>query len=267
MQFVIQHNSINTKDLYTIKESVSNFPHHFISLIPFSREIVSDIEFVGRDYIPYGSTLLTTLISNGYNWKGLFFDLERFNYRASIKNRNDMLNDDMIVSVKDAIEFLRRNENKKDWFIRPSHDLKQFSGQVIEAVECANWLEDAMLCDSSGSYKLDESTDVVLSAPLNIQAEFRWFVVDNKVVSGSMYRCRNQFRKERIIDSDMIKEAQTFADKWLPSPCCVMDLALVDDEVKVIEFNCINSSGFYDNNIYDIFKSLYDYCIKEKIND
>lgn len=91
---------------------------------------------------------------------------------------------------------------------------------------------------------------------------FRWFIVGGKVISGSMYLCRGQFRKERIVDRELIKEAQIFADKWIPSLCCVMDLALVDNELKVVEFNCINSSGFYDTDIEAVFKSLYDFCVK-----
>jgi hypothetical protein len=57
----------------------------------------------------------------------------------------------------------------------------------------------------------------------------------------------------------MIDEAQELANKWLPDQCCVMDLALVEDELKVIEFNCINSSGFYDHDVDAIFKALWKY--------
>jgi hypothetical protein len=116
-----------------------------------------------------------------------------------------------------------------------------------------------MECQTSGTYKLEPETKVVLCEPKNIQAEFRWFVVDGKVVSGSMYRCRNQLIKQRMTEPEEFDEAQKMADKWLPAPCCVMDLALVDDELKVIEFNCINSSGFYDNDVVAIFKTLWEY--------
>lgn len=35
-----------------------------------------------------------------------------------------------------------------------------------------------------------------------------------------------------------------------------MDLALYDNELKVIEFNCINASGFYDNDIRKIVDAI-----------
>jgi hypothetical protein len=40
-----------------------------------------------------------------------------------------------------------------------------------------------------------------------------------------------------------------------------MDLALVDGEMKVIEFNTINSSGLYDHNTEAIILALWeDFC-------
>lgn len=108
--------------------------------------------------------------------------------------------------------------------------------------------------------KIDEDLMIILAAPKKIQAEWRWFIVDGKIVDGSMYRAHGQMRQSHEKDPMLVREAQQFADIWLPSPCCVMDLALVDDEMKVIEFNCINSSGFYKHDVDLIFKKLWEYC-------
>ena len=253
---------MNAEQLQLTKDAVAPYPHQFVGMIPFSREITSDTPIVGNDYIPYGSTLMTTVALNEYKWKGLFFDLDKFNYATADQFRSDMLNSGMILSLVETIQFMRTEGGNRDWFIRPSQDLKQFSGQVIHAKECADWLQDAMECDSSGSYKMEWDTPIVVSEPVNIQAEWRWFIVDGKVVSGSMYRAHNQPRKERVIEQELIHEAQVSANGWLPSPCCVMDLALVGGELKIIEFNCINASGFYDNDVSAIFRELYNYCIK-----
>lgn len=261
MKFVIQYNMMGEQQLSKIRSSVERFPHVFVGMIPFSHEMTANEPLEGVDFIPYGSTLMTT-VTKELGWKGLHFDLSTFNYIASANSRADMLNsdsNDYVFQIMDALTFLKQRPEKEVWFIRPSEDLKQFSGQVIEAKECYDWLLDAMLCESSGSYKLDPWTVVVLAQPKNIQAEWRWFVVGGKVVSGSMYRREGQMFQKRETDEATIREAQQFADGWLPDPCCVMDLALVDNEVKVVEFNCINSSGFYDNDVDAIFKALYDY--------
>ena len=260
MQFLIQHNLMNAKQLENIRLAVKPYPHKFVDLIPFSREITSDTPIVGKNYIPYGSTLLTSVATQENKWVGLFFDLNTFNYTAALANRDDMLNSD-VMDLSVAIEKLSKLDSKELVFTRPSEDLKQFTGQVIEAGECYAWFKDMMECQTSGSYKLEPTTQVVVCAPQNIQAEFRWFVVGGKVVSGSMYRCHNQLRSMRMTTPEEFEEAQKFATKWLPAPCCVMDLALVGDELKVIEFNCINSSGAYDADMSAVFKALYEYCL------
>ncbi len=257
MEFVIQHNLMNENQLKLTKEAVEKYPHRFVGLIPFSREITSDEPLVGTDFIPYGSTLFTTLAYD-MKWKGLHFDLSKFNYETSLEHRSDMLNDN-VDTIEAHLDALCYQDPEMELFIRPSEDLKQFSGQVMKAGEIYDWLKDAVSCASSGSYKLEMDTKVVICQPENIQAEWRWFVVGGKVVDGSMYRAHGQLIKQHTTCTETIIEAQTFADKWLPDPCCCMDLALVNGELKVIEFNCINSSGFYNHNVSKIFDALWEY--------
>ncbi len=261
MKYVIQHNLINTDQVEEIRQVVinHNLPHVFVSIIPFTREIICDELLDGVNYIQYGSTTLT-METYRLGWRGQYFNPVRFHADVWNTQRSDMLNSDaMVVPIVQAIDYLRSLDTTTDIFIRPAEDLKQFSGQVIQASEAADWLTDAMECASSGSYQLALDTAVVVAPPKNIQAEWRWFVVGGRVISGAMYRCRGKLIKEREEDSATIAEAQTFADVWLPSPCCVMDLALVDNQLKVIEFNTINSSGFYNHDVEAIFVELYKY--------
>jgi hypothetical protein len=266
MEFLIQHNLLNDKSLNKIRVALEKgkLPHKFIGVIPFSRELVSDDDIQGKDYIPYGSTLLTTLAYELYNWKGLYFDLSNFNYEMATANRDDMLNSHIILSAKDTLDFMKKEKPDKCWFVRPSLDLKQFSGLEIESKECYEWLEDAMLCDSSGSYRISEDTMIVIAHPQEIKAEWRWFVIDGKVISGSMYRRAGCLYLEEAVEKDLIEEAQSMVDgKWLPCSCCVMDLALTKNGLKVIEFNCINSSGFYNHNIQAILTQLFNYTLRK----
>lgn len=245
--------------LRDIKKAIVDLPHQYVGVIPFSREIQPEPQ--GTDYIPYGSTLFTNLALD-LGFEGLHFDLAKFDYLESVKHRYDMLNDEYIVPIKHAIEFFNIESPNKQYFIRPSKDLKQFSGQCIEAAEAFKWLKDALECDSTGTYKLTEDTNIVIASPKDIQAEWRHFIVNGKIVSSSMYRARKQLVKRRELDQTVLDEAQKLADVWLPDSCCVMDTALVDNEVKVIEFNCINSSGFYDHDIKEIFTKLYDFHVR-----
>lgn len=257
--FVIQHNLLSNAHLLKIREAVQSLPHRFVGLIPFSREIVSDEPLDGIDFIPYGST---SFVETAYDlgWTGLYFDKERFCYRTACQNRDDMLNDDDIMGVADALQYLRTLPETQDLFMRPAHDLKQFSGNVYTAKEAADFLYDAMTFEGSGSYKLPPDLLIVLAQPKNLMREERWFVVGGTVIEGSAYRVDGQLHSERLTADADVKMAQSFADKWLPHECCVMDLAtLGDGGQKVVEFNCINGSGFYDHDIAAVMTAWYAY--------
>lgn len=261
MKFVIQYNLQGEEHLLQIKEAIKDYPHEFIDIIPFTDDIISNVPLEGKDYIPYGSTRLT-MLSKEREWKGLYFDLSKFNYAEALKNRDDMLNDNILTTRQAIDDFLPKQNDDSEWFARPSEDMKQFAGLVDTASELRRFLDDATKCASSGSYQIREDLPLVISTIKDIQAEWRWFIVDRKVVSGSMYRRRKQLVKIPETDTKVIEEAQIFADKWLPNDNCVMDLALVDNKLKVIEFNCINSSGFYNHDTNKIFKELWEYATK-----
>lgn len=265
MKFLIQWNLMNEDSLQKLKKAVDGYPHEYIEVIPFSKDFSTEV--LGVDYIPYGSTLLTN-IAHERGYTGLFFDKAVFTYTESRKHLDRlMLNQGIIVTIQEAINTLAVMQtafpNTPKVFLRPDEDLKYFSGTVMEVSEAIPWLEDVIsLGESNGSYYMTPDTKIVISAPLEIQAEWRWFIVDGKIVDGSMYRCNGQMRILHEDDADVIQEVTKLIEgKWLPSPCCVMDTALVDGEVKIIEFNTINSSGLYDNDAAKIVKALWTYVM------
>lgn len=259
MKFYIQNNLLSREYLKGTRESVEHLPHQFIYTVPFSDEIYSEFPIEGSEVIPYGSTHFIYLGLRKFSWKGLYFDLANFDYEMAINNRNDMLNNHLTMSAKHAVIFMKENDPNEEWFVRPVKDLKQFTGTVIKAKEWYDWLSDAVECVSQGSYRIDESDRLVIAPPQKIDAEWRWFIVGGKVISGSQYKLNGKWEKERIVDRQLICEAQKLADKWLPNSCCVMDVASVRGKKKVIEFNCINSSGIYSVDQKKVFDSLFEF--------
>ncbi len=258
MKFVIQFNLINEEQLLKIRDVVEKYPYEYVSVMPFSHEIKANSgPLEGTDYIPYGSTLLVKLAEE-LKWKGCYFDLDKFNYEAFTKNRDDMLNSN-VYTIQEALELLKTQPEDKMWFTRPSQDLKQYTGLTNPTHSCIEYFTNALLADTSSVAQLKLDTKIVLCETKNIDAEYRWFVVNRKVVSGSLYRHNGFLFKEKVTDQKVFDEAQTFADKWLPHENCVMDLALVDGKMKVIEFNCLNGSGFYDNDVMAIFDAIWQY--------
>jgi|LakMenEpi03Aug12_release.lakeMendotaPanAssembly.Ray.scaffolds.fasta_scaffold01889_75 hypothetical protein len=252
MKFMFQTNLISEYQLQLLVPVLDKLPFESIGIIPFSHEISSDNELVGTAYIPYGSTSLT-LKAKELGWQGVHFN-DNFDYEVALKNRTDMLNGELVTTVGEYVDYLSTvldHELEERIFIRPVLDLKQFAGEVTTKMECLKFFLDALAADTSKAAQLTKDTKIVVNTPHDIMAEWRWFIIDGKVVSGSLYRCDGRLIKQRVTDQRITEEAQELADIWLPDSCCVMDTALLgpDGVVKVVEFNCINCSGFYDHDV------------------
>lgn len=253
MKFLIQNNLIEKKKLEKIKYYVEKFPHKYIDLIPYIYYF--NEEFTNFDYIPIGSTLLT-LMSIKQGFKGLFFDPITFTYSCAKTNRSDMLNGENIFTVSEALSFLK--SRNKNIFVRPDDDLKQFTGTLINSFECYEWFMDALQC-KHGSYKMSPEMKIVFSEPKSIEAEWRWFIIDGEIISGSLYKKYGKIILKKETNNEIISIAKEKAKGWLPHKNCTMDLAKVNKEFKIIEFNCINSSGFYDSDINLILEKMYNF--------
>jgi hypothetical protein len=207
--------------------------------------------------VPYGATKLTKM-ARKYDWKGVFFN-DNFDTAVWNANRSDMLNQDgKIMKVSETAEFLKGYPDDLPMFIRPCLDLKAFNGTLTRVSEIKNWMKST----ESGNFSFNADTLVSIAEAKHIQAEWRWFVVDGKVIDGSIYRLRGQRLTIHERDQKVIDEAQGFADVWLPDSTCVMDLALTEDGMKCIEFNCFNSSGYYNHDIEKIVKAVNSYMRK-----
>jgi len=225
-----------------------------VPVIPFSDEQL-EVDCDDPIWIPYGSTKLSR-IAHQYNWLGMFFDDETFRVDTWNDNHSNMLNDDAeVMTVKDAYSFMSQNYNET-WFIRPVNDFKAFSGELISGEDFVSWIQSA----SAGGYMFTDMQEIIVAQPKEIKAEWRYFIVDGKIVDGSMYRLNNRMHQQHELDATVLIEAQEQADIWLPHDNCVMDIALTDKGVKVIEFNCLNSSGFYDNDLDKIVLAVTNYC-------
>ena len=156
---------MNEDQLHKVADAVKKYPHLFVGVIPFSKEITSEFPLIGVDYIPYGSTLLTNLASK-LNWAGLHFDRTKLNYRNFIDHHPDMLNSN-VLNICDAIDWLETVNPNIELFTRPSEDLKQYPGQVMRAGDIYNWFKDisknfTLYIDSSN---INSDTEVVLCNP------------------------------------------------------------------------------------------------------
>lgn len=121
-------------------------------------------------------------------------------------------------------------------FVRPAIDSKAFDGAVFTP-EAADTLRE-------NSPALAEAR-VSVSPVRTIMREYRLFFVDGRLVTGSLYRQAGEVVLSGEVDPDAVAYGEAIAQQWSPAEAFVMDIALTDDGYRVIEFNNINSSGFY----------------------
>lgn len=124
------------------------------------------------------------------------------------------------------------------FFIRPVEDNKAFDGQVIDLETLTAWRRDP-------AKRAWLDLDVVASPVQAIYREYRLFVVRNRVVTGSVYKVGGRPQLRELQDSEVESYAESILKTWTPAESVVLDVALTEKGFKVIEFNNINSSGFY----------------------
>lgn len=262
VHWVIQTNLLNDTQVNAIWYAAieAGCEVHPAIVIPFQDELGNESEIPEMDgtVIPYGSCKLTKL-SKKRGWNGNCYDENTFDVQVWNACRHDMLNSDAeIMRVKDTVKFFESDTTADEedyWFIRPVKDLKEFSGTVAQVADIKNW----MCSPKSGNFSFGDDTLIMLSPTKKIYSESRFFVVGGKVVDGSYYRMGGRLMSHHITQPELYALAQEIADKWLPHECCVMDLADTDQGVKVIEFNTINSSGFYDHDVKKIVNAMTEW--------
>jgi hypothetical protein len=162
-----------------------------------------------------------------------------------------MLNGDgHVINFGDKVPF-----DDEYFFARPTLDSKVFTGKVYSQKA---WADYTNLCEDNNLVKvISKDTQVLVSPAKHIQQEVRCWAVGGKIVTASSYKIGT-----RIVYTNYDNEyyfvdfAQKMIDKYQPAEAFVIDIALADDKLSVIEINNINSAGFYDCNINKLIESL-----------
>jgi len=232
-----------------------------LSVIPFDSSVPS----VSTDSptIFYGATRWISNIYESNKWNpGVFFNPESIFTLWSRKYGKHTLNYNAEVSTITKLgQQIRAGRSWKDnlIFIRPVSDQKEFAGDVISVSEIDEWSQKLMIDVPDFG-----EVPVIISEPVGIAHEWRLFIVDGKVSSGSHYRASHKLKTDPLVPKDVSDFALKMAEKYTPSPVFVMDIGESGDELYVIEIGCFNSAGFYDANVEKIVYDVSKYVEKNK---
>ena len=161
-------------------------------------------------------------------------------------------------------------------FIRPNSGFKEFTGTVLEYDNFEDGVELA------GFYDVEPDLLVLVSDAKHIQKEWRFVVVNNEVVSGSLYRVwtigqdkySDSTRDYVLLNSKKVDEyctdekafeyARKVAKMYNPDTAWTIDITLTGDgEYKVIEIGCFSCAGMYANDLDDIVEKVSEAAEQE----
>ncbi|SLN14805.1 hypothetical protein TRL7639_00229 [Falsiruegeria litorea R37] len=147
----------------------------------------------------------------------------------------------------------------RTWFLRPVDDSKEVPGTVKTSAEILLLAQQVLKLPPEdiprGSLRHD--TLLMLSTPVRIQKEWRLWVVDEQIVTYSLYKegTRVVYRPE--IDDDALAFAQRLvALNPGYSRAYVMDICRTEDGLRMLETNCLNAAGFYAADLSKLVEAI-----------
>jgi len=259
MQWLIEHMSAtDDNDTALLKTFADTGRTHLaIKQIPFTETLLGMEQLdPTQPALIYGSTQIVEKVWKQYGGQvETFYDPAWFDPRNWVGKRPDLLNEDVFeITVAE----LRSKWVDKPTFVK-SVTVKALNGMVLEP-DKHDW--DTWLIEHS---ELNGSDLLVLSPVHRIEREWRFFVVDGQVVTGSTYRRDGYRAKMHPVSPAAWAAADRAVKEWLPSKNIVIDIARTwSGKYKVVESNAISSSGFYSSNVPKLVDALEAYALSVK---
>lgn len=170
------------------------------------------------------------------------------------------------MNLRDALNMY----NFKNTFYKPDNDLKLIKGTFVKGGKTL--LDTLTELDEPINFNEKQLGTTILQSinTLELKEEIRCFVVNGQVVTAARYRRNNKYDVTKLTSLEeavYISHANILIhDYYSPSKSFTIDLArLKDESIMIIEYNCINTSGYYDINSKALFSKIKEnLCLHQK---
>jgi len=253
MYYIIQENLFQERHYDMLIDSMRKYdlPHQIVKQVPFTREIIFK-PFEAESVFCFGSVKMARIASD-YNWKPGSFLNANHDYRVySEFYKDNMLNYDSKV-LKFGDEFVPPGYL---FFARPCEDTKTFTGQVFTK---ESWDEFVQWHLTNGhTTTLNKDTAIQISSVKEIQREIRSWIVKGEVVTASQYRIGRRTVYQNCTEPYILDYIKEMVKVYQLADAFVMDVAMIDDKLKIVECGCINCAGFYEADLNKLIGKLED---------
>ena len=99
-------------------------------------------------------------------------------------------------------------------------------------------------------------TLIQVASEKNVYREFRFWVYNGKIISGSQYRIGKSVVHSELVDEEAFKFCEKMIEIFQLAKGFIMDIGLTDNGPKIIECGCFNCAGFYKADIQKILMAI-----------
>lgn len=160
--------------------------------------------------------------------------------------RTDYLNyDGETVAIQNAVL------DDRPRHYRPIHTGKSVIGGVYDGTSLKVVQEEK---------QLDAASLLWSSPPKRLDAEVRCWFVKGRPITQSLYRLDGKAFHRRVhpLITRAVEKACDYVDEMRTYPNIVCDVGLHEGRWKLIEFNSIHTSGWYDANIKHVLTTYFE---------
>lgn len=251
-QWLLQSNHPNLSSIREIQSILRDHGNdmHMAALKGHSTEIpeIGALD-ITRPVICYGPSFVPRALGYPELSPGIFFDPATFRWSAFHKGWGDLMvsANGVVIRLAEAISQI----GFKSMFVRPDEDSKAFNGGIFDKNSLKAVIDPAI----KKAY-IDQDTLIVIAEPVQIDAEWRTFIVNGQVVAASSYRKDSIGNVDLHVPHHVIDLAFEAAELWSPAPVFCLDIALTGQRYGIVEANCFNASRFYGADASAILKSV-----------
>lgn len=236
-----------------------NLSFSFHKIIPFSGEFLPPFEEEGKAICIGPYSMRNYAKAN--NIQPGVYDIEAMDFLV----QKQMWGEKMLNFESKVIPFKELNaiklEPNSQYFMRPIKDSKVFAGGIFTTQEILDWHKKVVVLEEDYGDTLNGSTLVQILKPLQIEREYRNWVVDGKVVTSSLYKIKDKVTYSAYVPQDIIDYAQECVNIWKPHKAFVIDICEITTEkntkeFRIVEINTLNAAGFYEADLDKLIDAL-----------